>query len=301
MSWRRRLGLVLVVLVVLLAAGAGTVYGVSQSRLARSYADVPAHPVPVPTGAEAIARGAHIARAVIKCVDCHKADLGGGTVVDDPAIGTVAATNITAGAGGVLAQYTDADLERAIRHGVGRDGRGLWVMPSYEVHQLTDEDLGALIAYLRSVAPVERTVLPRRLGPVGRALYLGGQLPLIDAARINHAAPHPARLAPAPTAEYGRYAARVGGCFGCHGEGLSGGPIPGGPPDWKPASNITPTGLQGYDEAAFTTLLRTGLRPSGTPVDTLMPWRYTKDLTDDEVKALWAFLRTVPPREFGGR
>ncbi|MBI3790391.1 MAG: cytochrome c [Gemmatimonadetes bacterium] len=279
MKWLRRLGIALAVLVLVLAIGAGTVYGVSASRLSRSYASVKGHAVTVHADSATIERGRHIATAVIKCVDCHRADFGGGLVVDDPAIGTVAASNVTTGAGGVLARYDDALLERAIRHGIGHDGRGLWIMPSYEVQGLADDDLAALIAYIRSLKPVDRTMPPLRLGPVGRALYVGGKLPLVDASRIAPDITHPVSMPAAPTAEYGKYAARVGGCFGCHGETLSGGPIPGSPPDWKPAANITPTGLQAYDEAAFVKLLKTGTRPAGTMVDSLMPYRFTKDLT----------------------
>jgi mono/diheme cytochrome c family protein len=301
MSWFRRIGIALLVLVVVAAAGVGTLYAVTNNRIASPFAAVKPHLVTVHADAATIERGKHIATAVVKCQDCHKADFGGGIVVDDPAIGTVAATNLTTGAGGVLAKYDDALLERAIRHGVGYDGRGLWVMPSSEVTGLADDDLAALIAYLRSLPPVDRTVPANRLGPVGRALYVAGKLPLIGAEEIDPNVPHPATMPPAPTAEYGKYAARIGGCFGCHGETMSGGPIPGGPPDWKPAANITPTGLAAYDEAKFVDLMRTGVRPGGTKVDSLMPYRYTKDLNDDELHAIWLYLKTVPPKEFGNR
>ena len=301
MTWLRRIALALLALLVVAATGVGTVYAVSSNRLAARFTSVKPHPVLVHGDSATIERGRHVATAVIKCVDCHRSDFGGGTVVDDPAIGTVAATNLTTGKGGVLSKYDDALLERAIRHGVGHDGRGLWIMPSYEVSGLADDDLAALIAYLRSLPAVDREGPPLRLGPVGRALYLAGKLPLIDAARIDPNTPHPASVTPAPTAEYGKYAARIGGCIGCHGETMSGGPIPGGPPDWKPAANITPTGLAAYDEARFVTLMRTGMRPAGVKVDSLMPYRYTKDLTDDELHAIWLYLKTVPPREFGNR
>ncbi len=301
MLWLRRIGIAVVALVVLLAVCVGTVYAISSSRMAKPFNDLKGHAVAVHTDAATLERGKHIATAVIKCVDCHKADMGGGTVVDDPAIGTVMASNLTAGKGGVLARYDDVALERAIRHGVGVTGLGLWIMPSYEIKELADDDLAALIAYMRSVPPVDRAIPPNRLGPVGRALYLTGKLPLIDATRIDANVTHPATMPPAPTAEYGKYSARVGGCLGCHGETLSGGPIPGGAPDWKPAANITPTGLAAYDETKFVTLLRTGMRPAGVMVDSLMPYRFTKDLSDDEIHALWLYLKTVPAKEYGGR
>jgi cytochrome c553 len=100
---------------------------------------------------------------------------------------------------------------------------------------------------------------------------------------------------------YGRYLADVGGCTGCHGPGLSGGRVAGTPPDFPPASNLTPTGIGHYTEADFFRALREGKRPSGTPIDSFMPWRYTRLMTDEDVRAVYTFLKSVPPREFGGR
>ena len=301
MSWLRRLGIVFGALVAVLVLAVGTIYAVSSRRLSRTYASVKGHAVLVHSDAAALERGRHLAMAVFKCVDCHKADFGGGIVVDDPAFGTVAASNLTSGKGGVIGQYDDVALERAIRHGVGHDGRGLWIMPSYEAQHFADDDLAPFIAYLRSLPPVNRTVPALRLGPVGRALFLTGKLPLVDAGRIDPSVTHPVSMPPAPTAEYGKYATRAGGCNGCHGETLSGGPIPGGPPNWKPAANLTPAGLVAYDEEKFFTLMRTGRRPAGTMVDSVMPYRYTKAMTDDEIRAVWLYLKTVPSREFGHR
>ncbi|MDA1080409.1 MAG: hypothetical protein O2973_01840 [Gemmatimonadetes bacterium] len=113
----------------------------------------------------------------------------------------------------------------------------------------------------------------------------------------------PYRIAPpeGPTADYGAYIARVGGCHGCHGETLSGGPIPAGDPSWPPAANLTPTGIGRYSETAFNTPLRTGLRPDGSEVNVAMPIRWSKEMTDVEIKAVWEFLRGVPAKEFGNR
>ena len=117
---------------------------------------------------------------------------------------------------------------------------------------------------------------------------------------MDHTAAHPAVIPPAPTAEYGKYPSVT--CRGCHGKTLSGGPIPGTPPDWKAPANITPEGIGRYTEADFTRILREGKRPDGTRLDTTrMPVRFTKNLSDTEVQALYAFLKTVPPKPFGGR
>jgi mono/diheme cytochrome c family protein len=133
-------------------------------------------------------------------------------------------------------------------------------------------------------------------------LYLKGVLPLLPAERVDHSAVHPAAIAPAPTVEYGRYVVSVAGCQGCHGPTLSGGPIPGAPPEMGIPANITPKGIGHYTEADFFTALRDGKRPAGTMIDTAnMPVRWTKLMTDDEVRAVFAYLKTVPPKEFGGR
>jgi cytochrome c553 len=122
---------------------------------------------------------------------------------------------------------------------------------------------------------------------------------LLPAERIDHNAMHPTQVAAEPTARFGQYLAA--GCTGCHGPSLSGGKIPGAPPDWKPAANITPVGIGHYTEADFVTALRSGKRPGGTPIDTLMPWRLTREMSDVELRAIYAYLKTVPAREYGMR
>jgi mono/diheme cytochrome c family protein len=150
----------------------------------------------------------------------------------------------------VLSRYTDAQLETAIRHGVRADGRGIFIMPSDEYQHLGDEDVSAIIAYLRTLSPVNREHGRSYLGPLGRALYTAGQLPVVPAERIDHGRTG-ARTAPpsGPTREYGQYLVSVGGCRACHGPNLVGGPSPEpGAPD---AANITPAGPIGtWSEAA---------------------------------------------------
>jgi hypothetical protein len=138
-----------------------------------------------------------------------------------------------------------------------------------------------------------------RVGPVIRALFLAGQVKLLPAEEIDHAKRHEPHVEPAPTAKYGEYLAI--GCTGCHGAGLSGGKIPGAPPDWKPAANITPAGIGHYSKADFIGILRTGTRPDGSKIDSLMPWRLTKEMTDVELEAIYTYLKTVPAKEYGHR
>ncbi|MGA0061228.1 MAG: c-type cytochrome, partial [Planctomycetota bacterium] len=111
-------------------------------------------------------------------MDCHAPDLGGRLVIDDPMVGRVAGPNLTRGAGGLGGDYTDADFVRAIRHGVARDGRALVLMPSLDYQGLSDEDLGAMIAYVKTVAPVDRPRGPVAPGPVARLLILKGDFKL---------------------------------------------------------------------------------------------------------------------------
>lgn len=129
---------------------------------------------------------------------------------------------------------------------------------------------------------------------MGRALFVAGKLPFLHAERIDHSRPATVSATPGATAEYGRYIAAVG-CQGCHGPSLAGGPIVGGAPNWPQASNLTPAGaLKSWTEEGFTTFLRSGKRPDGSPVNEVMPIRLTKRLTDQEIQALWRYLKMLP-------
>ena len=103
-----------------------------------------------------------------------------------------------------------------------------------------------------------------------------------------------------PTVEYGQYLVSVGGCRGCHGPTLVG--APGHGPDEPNAPNITPAGAIGkWSEADFTRAIRTGTRPDGTKISEAMPWKSMSRHTDEELHAIWLYLRTVPPVESPAR
>ncbi len=286
-----------------LLVAAGLAFGAwiqwqSHRRLQRVYAFTVA-PVPVPAGAEAVARGRHLAQTR-GCVDCHGADLAGMTVIDDGAMGRIDGPNLTRGPGGLPADYSDEDYIRAIRHGVNREGRGLFLMPSTDYATLSDADMGALIAYLRSVPAVDKPRGPVAPGPVAKALLATGRLRLA-AQDIEHARIQPSQVAPAANAEYGRYVAAS--CTGCHGPNLSGGKIAAGPPTWPPAANLTPHPdgrLSQWTEADFVRAMRTQRRPDGSEISPVMPKAFG-GLDDLELKALWAYLRTLPPKPLGKR
>jgi len=286
-------GLVVVVLLGLLV-----VYLLSERRLNRVY-DLRMEHVVIAGDQGTIDRGRHLAVAVTMCSECHGDDFGGKVVLDEP-IGHVEAPNLTSGEGSVVRNYTDEDWVRAIRHGVDRYGRALMVMPSKDYHALSDDEVNAIVCYIRSLPPVNSVHERSWLTPLGRLLYVTGQLPVLSAEIMDHGADRDAAPAPGPTVEYGRHMAAMGGCVGCHGEDLAGGPIPGGPPTWPPAANLTPDpahGIGKWTEADFFRALREGKRPGGDTISAVMPWRYTAQLTDDDIRALWLYLRTVPPLE----
>jgi mono/diheme cytochrome c family protein len=169
-------------------------------------------------------------------------------------------------------------------------------MPSWEYYYLSDEDLGALIAYLKQLPPVERQMPELDLGPMGRAMMVAGQGNFrLSAARIDHDAPRPTAPEPGPTVAYGEYLSYS--CMGCHGPDLAGGPISGAPPSWPPAANITPheQGIGAWSRADFFRALRQQVRPDGAPIDPVMPADMGK-MTDQELTALWKYLQTVEPK-----
>jgi mono/diheme cytochrome c family protein len=298
----RRLGIGFGAILLLVVLVAATVYVASEMHVNRKI-PVAAESLAIPSDSASIARGRHLARAIAKCTDCHGDDFGGKVLVNAAPMGRWVPLNVTRGKGGLGAQLSDADIVRAVRHGVAPDGRKLMMMPSYEYSHLSAEDVGAIVAYVRSLPPVDRELPPSTLGPVARALIALDKLPLYEADRVDHALA-PATAPPAgPTAEYGRYIARVGGCMGCHGETLAGGKIAAGDPSWPPAANLTPTGIgpRYTSEDMLFKALRDGVKPEGAPINPAMPFRLTKEMTDDEIRAVWAFLKTLPPREFGAR
>lgn len=288
----------LAVLALLLAVG---IYFRSEMIVNQTYAASPDE-IAVTTDAAVIARGEHLANYVSVCVDCHGTKLEGGIVVDDPALGRIVAPNLTTGQGGVGGQLTDADIVRVLRYGILPDGRSAQVMPSDDYQHLSDADLAAIIAYVRSVPPQDSNLPANEIRPLGRTLLALGQLPIIMAERVDAQLEQPATVEAAVSLEYGQYLGRIAGCTGCHGPGLSGGPIPAAPPDWPQAANLTPSGEVGqWTEADFINTIRTGITPAGKTLDQRMPWFRYRSMTDDELKAIWLFIQSVPAKEFGNR
>ncbi len=264
----------------------------SEARISRIW-DVPEPPLLVSSDSAAIAHGRHLAVSR-GCTECHASDLGGAVMSDDGFMGYLASANLTAGKGGVLPQLTDAQIARTLRHGIRHDGRSVIVMPAVDYFPLSDEDIGALIAYLRTVPPVDRELAAPRLGPGARALIVLAGEPLLSAEQIDHQAVRSPKPEAAVSVEYGRYVAAV--CMSCHGENYAGGLV-NGPPGTPASANLTPAGaLATWDEAQFLAALRTGVLPDGRQMDArVMPWMAFAEFDDTEARAIWAFLQTVPP------
>lgn len=269
----------------------GAAYLITEMRFNRTFTDV-GEPVTVPSDPALIMEGGRLVVAR-GCADCHGQQLAGSVFIDDPLLGRVAASNLTTGAGGVGALYDDAGLERAIRHGVGHDGKPLLIMPSHEYYPLSDADVGAIISFLRSAPPVDNVLPASSVGPLGRILGVAGAIPLTPVVLIDESG---GRASPPPgaTVEFGQYLAA--GCTGCHGHSYAGGPnpVPGG----KPVANLTPhetDGIGAWSEEDFIRALREGVRPDGTAIDPAMPWTNLGKMTDTELKALYMFLRSLPP------
>lgn len=170
-------------------------------------------------------------------------------------------------------------------------------MPSAEYHNLRDADVGALIAFLRSLPPVARGLPASRLGPVGRVLHATGKAPVsADLIAAGQAVPAVAVSATSGPVERGQYLASS--CVGCHGADYAGQKMVAGPPGTPPAANLTPhaDGLGRYSAETFATVLRTGTRPDGTTTHPMMPIAMTSKLTDAEVADLWAFFSSLPPK-----
>lgn len=287
------------VLVVLLVGVGAAVMAASESRLNQTYT-VAVDSIAIPTDEASITEGKRLT-TVFGCTDCHGTDFSGGVLIDDPMLGHISAANLTPAGSG--ATFTDADWIRAIRYGVRPDGKALWVMPSNEFYPLSDNDLGEMIAYLKSLPPVQKDVDHSKSVTLPlRALYLIGQVPLLPVDKINLNVPHPEAPAPGVTVEYGKYLSTV--CIGCHGPNLSGGAVPGVPSEPPFPANLTPdetTGLGAWTEADFMHALRDGKRPDGTDIALAMPWPNMGQLTDDEIKALWLYLQSIPALPEGNR
>jgi mono/diheme cytochrome c family protein len=227
------------------------------------------------TDPDSVARGRRLA-TVAGCHDCHGGDFSGKLFHDEPAIVRAWAPNLTL----VTAQHTDAELDRAIRHGVGVDGRALWVMPSEAFAQLSDAETADLIAYLRTFKAKGAQQPALQVGPVGRVGLLLGKFESAPAALEKVGDRRPVDLG--PQFAVGRSLSRA--CVECHGADLKGGG-PTGAPD------LTVAGA--YEPEDFERLMRTGVAAGGRKLGLMTqiaPPRFNA-LSHEEIGALHAYLK----------
>ena len=236
------------------------------------------------------------------CAECHGANGAGREFINDGKGMLVKAPNISPGAGSVVGSYTPEDWVRTIRHGVKPGSRPLFIMPSEDYNRFTDADLGALIGHVKQLPPVSGSGMVAQVPAMVKVLYAAGLIK--DAAeKIDHTLPPAVPVPEGITAQHGAYV--VNTCLGCHGAHLSGGKIPGTPPDWPPAANLTPgegSALVRYPSAqAFGAMLRSGKRPDGTAVSIVMPFATLREINDLDVQALYLYLKGVPAFAAGQR
>ena len=295
-----KVSLYVIIALVAIAALLALLAHVLSERKRQRTIDVPVDPLAFVSDDASIARGKHLFMSR-GCAECHGENGGGHVVIDQDGM-FIKSPNITRGAGSVVANYGEVDWVRTIRHGIKPARHPMILMPSADYNQLTNADLAALIAYTRSLPPVAGEGAVIHLPLIVKALYAVGEIQ-DDAATIDHTRPPPTPVADAVTPENGAYVANI--CIGCHGAGLSGGEIPGAPPAWPPAANLTPgdgSAMARYDTPnKFVTMIRTAKRPDGSDVSAVMPFATLRNLSDTELGALYAYLKTVPPRATGNR
>lgn len=298
-KWMKRTSAALATLAVLgvTAALAGKYMG---ERKLQRVIKVVVQPVPVNPSPAALAQGRYLF-STRGCADCH-GPTGAGKEVINSGNMLIVSPNISPGANSVTSGYTATDWVRTLRHGVKPDGTPIMIMPSEDYARLTDEDLASIIAYVTQLAPVPGQPRTIRLPFVVKVMY--GYGAIRDAAEIiDHTLAPEQPVKAEVSIAHGKYVAHS--CVGCHGATLSGGRIPGSPPEWPATANLTPgqgSAMVRYPTPeVFTTMLRSGTRPDGTPISSVMPFGSLKQMNDTDVHALHAYLKTLPPHMAGGR
>jgi len=287
----RWIGIVLGSLIGLLLVAGIVLYFIGNARLNKVYT-VESSNLSLPTDDASIEYGKH--RAETLCQGCHGPDLSG---LDDwfnaPPIGHVDSANLTAGEGGLGADFTTEDYVRAIRHGIDKEGKPIFMVAVPSTAYLSDEDLAAIIAYLKTIPPVDHVVRERYFTPLANVMFAAGMLGKLPAEAVSHE-PHVTAPERGATVEYGEYMVNTNDCRICHGTQLNGGKSPDPTATWI-SPNLTPGGELGFwTEEQFINTIRTGKTPSGHELSENMPWKDYGKFYDEELKAIWLYLQTVP-------
>lgn len=283
------IGIILGSLVGLLIVAGVVLYSIGYSKLNRTRQVQPIT-ITIPGDEAALARGEHLVD--VTCTSCHGADLSGDVLLDDPVIGTVYTANIT----GLAEQRTDEELVLAIRHAIGPGGRQIIAMPSDAFIYYSAEDLGAIIAYLKTIPGNEKESRATGLSIPGYIMLGAGMFGDLSTAEvINHEQEFSQMPEVGANEAYGAYLSHL--CTTCHGQDLSGAQpsVPGSPI----APNLTPGGgLAAWSEADFIQAMRSGVTPSGHQLDPeFMPWKSWAKFHDEELQAIWMYLASLPARQ----
>ena len=253
-------------------------------------------------------RGDYLVHAVMHCMGCHskyddKADPpvlaakeGSGQVMFEQGDFRIVAPNITSDPDTGIGEWSDDAVARAIREGIAADGSTLFpVMPYEHFRDLSDEDLASIVVFLRSVPAAHSDLPPAKIPFVFARLVQTAPKP------VTEPVPEPDRTAPA---KYGAYLVRMGTCSDCHTplnpkfQPIPGLAMAGGNPmeQGVNSANLTPdaSGIGYYDEALFVQAMRTGW-VRARKLNFAMPWWVFRTMTDDDLKAVFAYLRTLKP------
>jgi mono/diheme cytochrome c family protein len=262
--------------------------------------NVPVAPLIISPPGPSLTQGRYLF-ATRGCADCHGANGGGKEVIRSGAM-LVVSPNITRGANSATSAYVATDWVRTMRHGVKPDGRPVMIMPSEDYNRLSDDDVAAIVAYVLQLPPAAGQRAVVQLPVATKVLYAFGHIK--DAAElIDHTLAPQGPVVAAVNVTHGAYVANS--CVGCHGATFSGGRIPGSPPEWPAPANLTPgsgSAMKQYPTPeAFIAMLRSGKRPDGSAISSVMPFGSLREMNDVDARALHQYLQTLPPRAAGGR
>jgi len=287
------IGIVLGSLVGLILVAVVVLYFMGNARLNKVY-DFPSSNIVVPTDEASIEYGQH--RAESLCEGCHGKDLSGiENWFNAGPLGTIDSANLTSGEGGVGQEFkSDEDYVRAIRHGIDPEGKPLFMPAVVSTAHLSDQDLGAIIAYVKTAPPVDHKTNGKKFKPLAKILLAAGKLGKLPVESVSHET-HVTAPEAGVSVGYGEYLVNTNDCRLCHGQELAGGPFP-DPTITKISPNLTPGGEPGFwTEEQFINTIRTGETPNGHQLDPeLMPWKDYRQFYDDELKAVWLYLQSLP-------
>ncbi len=289
------IGIILGCLLVLIVVAGFILVGKADRMMKQKFTISPTY-FTVDSDSASVARGK---KFVNLCKECHGKQLEGYAFFNEADLGMLYAPNLTPGKGGVVAGYTDVDWIRAIRHGVRPNGDGLMIMPSKDFYAMSKDDISDLIAYLKTLPPVDHEKPgDNYLTTLGKILLSTGQFgELYSANEIDHSKPAGTAPASGATAQYGEYMVQISGCRSCHQPELNGGKHPN--PKSPIVPNITPGGNLGkWSEQDFLATMKTGKTPEGKQLDPhFMPYTAFADLGDEELSAMYMYLKSLPAKE----